>query len=211
MPTTVFLSYSKKDHFFAELADIKLSGAGIKLWRDHGQLRPGSDWRLGIETGIAESVAVLVALSTNSVETSYVTFEWAYAFGKGKVVIPIKLNECSIHPKLAAIQYLDFSIPGALPWDSLIERVQEIETDAEPNDADAAVDSTTAPDDALSKSILAYLNQRGYQMASFDRLRRRIDENLTDQQFNDLIAKNPTMFRHARLKDGKAGLAKLIP
>ena len=36
---TVFLSYSTKDHFFAELASIKLAQASIELWRDQGQLR----------------------------------------------------------------------------------------------------------------------------------------------------------------------------
>ena len=75
---TVFLSYSTKDHHFAELASIKLAEASINLWRDQGQLRAGGDWRSGIERGIAESIAVLVALSQNSVESSYVTFEWAY-------------------------------------------------------------------------------------------------------------------------------------
>jgi hypothetical protein len=210
----VFLSYSKKDHFFAEIADIRLFEAGIKVWRDQGQLRPGADWRQGIEKGISDSIAVLVALSANSVESSFVTFEWAYALGKGKVVIPMKLNECLIHPKLEPIQYLDFSIPGALPWEYLIERIREIETDAEPPDAAAAADltaSTTAPNDALAKAILAYLDQRGYQMASFDRLRRQIDEKLTDQQFNELVVKNPTVFRHARLNNGKLGIAKVIP
>ena len=34
--TTVFLSYSTKDHYFAELAGIKLAEAGITLWRDQG-------------------------------------------------------------------------------------------------------------------------------------------------------------------------------
>src|SRR3712207_4957546 len=96
---TVFLSYSNKDYFFAELANLKLSEHGIKLWRDQGQLRPGSDWRYGIEKGISESHAVLVALSANSVDSPYVTFEWAYALGKGKVIIPLKLSECSFHPK----------------------------------------------------------------------------------------------------------------
>lgn len=33
----VFQLYSRKDHYFAELADIKLSEAGIKLWA-----RPGA-------------------------------------------------------------------------------------------------------------------------------------------------------------------------
>jgi hypothetical protein len=211
--STVFLSYSKKDYFFAEVAGIRLSEAGIKLWRDQGQLRAGEDWRQGIEKGISDSLAVLVALSANSATSSYVTFEWAYALGKGKAVIPVRLNECSIHPKLEPIQYLDFSIPGALPWESLIERVREIETDVEPTDAAAAdlTESPAAPNDFPAKAILAYLNQRGYQIASFDRLRRRIDENLTDQQFNDLIAKYPTVFRYAVLGSGKPGIAKVIP
>jgi hypothetical protein len=211
--STVFLSYSKKDYFFAEVASIKLSEAGIKLWRDQGQLRAGEDWRQGIEKGISNSLAVLVALSANSATSSFVTFEWAYALGKGKAVIPVKLNECLIHPRLEPIQYLDFSFPGALPWESLIERVREIETDVEPTDAAAAdlIASTPAPNGAPAQAILAYLNQRGYQIASFDRLRRRIDESLTDQQFNDLIAKNPTVFRYAVLGSGKPGIAKVIP
>jgi hypothetical protein len=132
----------------------------------------------------------------------------------GKTVIPMKLNECLIHPKLETVQHLDFSVPGALPWASLIERVREIETDVEPGEASATSDVTAsmpAPDDVNAKAILAYLNQRGYQMASFDRLRRRIDETLTDERFNDIILKNPTVFRHARLADGKPGIAKLIP
>jgi hypothetical protein len=103
MPT-VFLSYSRKDHFFAEIASVKLSAAGIDLWRDQGQLRAGADWRQGIESGISSSLAVLVALSASSGESSYVTFEWAYALGKGKAVIPMKLNECPIHPRLESIQ-----------------------------------------------------------------------------------------------------------
>jgi hypothetical protein len=213
MPT-VFLSYSKKDYFFAELAYIKLSEVGITLWRDQGQLRAGADWRQGIEKGISDCLAVLVALSANSAESSYVTFEWAYALGKGKALIPIKLNECVIHPKLETIQHLDFSVPGALPWASLIERVREIETDVEPVEASATSDVTAlmpAPDDVHAKAILAYLNQRGYQMASFDRLRRRIDETLTDKQFDDIILKNPTVFRHARVAGGRPGIAKLIP
>ena len=210
----VFLSYSTKDHFFAELASIKLAEARITLWRDQGQLRAGTDWRQGIEQGISGSLAVLVALSSNSSESSYVTYEWAYALGKGKAIIPLKLNECSIHPKLETIQYLDFSVPGALPWASLIERVREIETDVEPVAelvAEEAAEQQAAADDVYVKAILAYLNQRGYQMASFERLRRRIDESLTDQQFNEIIVKNPAIFRHARLKEGKPGIAKLVP
>src|SRR4051794_20309169 len=92
--TTIFLSYSSKDYFFAELLDRRLSEAGITLWRDQGELRAGKDWRQGIERGISDCLAVIVALSDDSAQSSYVTFEWAYALGKGKAVIPVKLNAC---------------------------------------------------------------------------------------------------------------------
>ena len=207
----VFLSYSTKDYFFAELAAMKLGEVGITVWHDQGQLPAGSDWRQGIERGISDSQAVLVVLSANSAESSYVTFEWAYALGKGKSIVPLKLTECTVHPRLETIQYLDFTIPRALPWESLVERIQEIESDG-----DTLVKTATTPEahgleDPIVKAILAYLNQRGYQMVSFDRLRRRIDSNLTDQQIEALIDKNPGLFRRATLKEGKPGLAKLVP
>ncbi|SBT07309.1 conserved hypothetical protein [Candidatus Propionivibrio aalborgensis] len=211
--TTVFISYSTKDHYFAELAGIKLAEAGINLWRDQGQLRPGSDWRNGIERGISESIAVLVALSENSAQSSYVTFEWAYGLGKGKTVIPVKLEACAVHPRLEPIQSLDFSIPGSLPWNLLIERIREIEADAtSEEDLETSANTPEPPQqDATVKAILAYLNQRGYQMVSYERLRRRIDPELTDQKLDDVVNANPTVFRFARLKEGKRGMAKLIP
>ena len=211
--TTVFISYSTKDHYFAELAGIKLAEAGINLWRDQGQLRPGSDWRNGIERGISESIAVLVALSENSAQSSYVTFEWAYGLGKGKTVIPVKLEACAVHPRLEPIQSLDFSIPGSLPWNLLIERIREIEADAtSEEDLETSANTPEPPQqDATVKAILAYLNQRGYQLVSYERLRRRIDPELTDQKLDDVVNANPTVFRFARLKEGKRGMAKLIP
>ena len=212
----VFLSYCREDHLFAELADIKLQESGIKLWRDQGQLRPGSEWRKGIEKGISDSLAVLVALSPNSAQSPYVTFEWAYALGQEKVVLPLRLASCSIHPRLETVQYLDFSVPGALPWQSLAQEILDIETtEAEKNAALAARDQESElfpePEDPDAKAILAYLNQRGYQMASLERLRRRVDENLTPERLQEIIKQNSTIFRDATVVGGKPGIAKLIP
>jgi hypothetical protein len=211
--TTVFISYSTKDHYFAELASIKLAESNILLWRDQGQLRAGSEWRGGIEQGIGDSIAVLVALSQNSTESSYVTFEWAYALGKGKTVVPMKLEACKVHPRLEPIQYLDFSIPGSLPWNLLIERIREIEADATSQEDLAASSAAPAPLplDPTVKAILAYLNQRGYRMVSYDRLRQRVDPTLCDSALDALVAAHPTLLRKAVLKEGKRGLAKLIP
>lgn len=211
---TVFLSYSRKDHYFAELVEAKLRDREIKVWRDQGQLRAGNDWRDGIERGIAESLAILVALGPNSADSPYVTYEWSYALGSGKVVIPLKLNECAVHPKLETIQSFDFSVPGALPWEALAGRINSIE--AEVNQELVATQSTNPsaapqPDDKFVPMILGYLNQRGYQMVSFDRIRHRIDPTLTDDQLRELVRRHSNVFRPAILKGQKEGLAKLVP
>jgi 4-hydroxy-3-polyprenylbenzoate decarboxylase len=49
----------------------------------------------------------------------------------------------------------------------------------------------------------------GYQMVSFERIRRRIDESLTDEQLIRLIADNRSIFRPATLKGRRPGMAKL--
>ena len=108
---TVFLSYASNDYFFAEMLALKLHDEGFQIWRDNNSIRAGDDWRQSIEDGIKESVAIIVALSSSSAQSPYVTYEWAYAIGMSKPVIPVKLSDCTIHPKLEPTQYIDFSYP----------------------------------------------------------------------------------------------------
>lgn len=206
----IILKLFEKDQFFAELAEIKLAEANIGLWRDQGQLRAGSDWRQGIEVGISSSNAALVALSKSSAESSYVTYEWAYALGKGKTIIPAKLEECHIHPRLENIQHLDFSIPNSLPWQSLIEQINNVEIDKENILSNVEIILSEIQDPMVGK-ILSYLNQHGYQMASFERLREKLKKNISDEDFKNMIKDNSLVFRRAKIKGDKPGLAKLIP
>ncbi|MEM7479375.1 MAG: toll/interleukin-1 receptor domain-containing protein [Planctomycetota bacterium] len=210
----VFLSYSHDDNFFAELASIKLEEAGISVWVDHGRLRAGEDWRSSIDKGISDSFALIVALSSSSCASAFVTYEWASAMGKGKPIVPVRLTDCSLHPKLDVIQYLDFSNKDHQPWSLLIERISEVHDEYELPEFDVTnqplVDSESPDDDvAMVRAILSYLNQRGYQMVSFSRIRKRIDERLTDEQLTDLIARNKFTFRPVKLSGGKPGMAIL--
>lgn len=148
----VFLSYSTKDHHFADLAELMLSNANIELWRDKSQLEAGNDWREGIETAISESLAILVAISPRSVASSYVTYEWAYALGKGKLVIPLIIEESSMHPRLKVLQYLNFSHQIEQPWNRLIERIRGAERQAR------AVQHTVKPD--RLDAVFSFLSQR---------------------------------------------------
>jgi hypothetical protein len=53
--------------------------------------------------------------------SEYVTYEWAFAWGYGKKVIPIMLRQTTLHPRLATLQYLDFTNRIARPWSRLFE------------------------------------------------------------------------------------------
>jgi hypothetical protein len=91
------------------------------------------------------------------------------------------------------------------PWVSPEERRKQQQIEAQQR-----AEEERRAETARREAILAYLNQRGYQMASFEGLRRRIDKSLTDQQFEDIIQRNPTIFRRARLAGNKPGIAKRI-
>ena len=60
-----------------------------------------------------------------STKSPYVTYEWAFALGNGKTIIPILIEDCEVHPRINILQYLDFK-EGKRPWDKLIERIKKI-------------------------------------------------------------------------------------
>jgi hypothetical protein len=207
------LSYARQDYFFAEMLGIKLAEAEFAVWRDHGSIRAGDDWRRSIEDGIAGAFAVVVALSTSSAESVYVTYEWAYAIGLEKPVIPVKLSDCKVHPRLEPMHYIDFSYSRSLPWDDLIRRLREI--DAPEQQVLSTEESKAAgrarQDDGLVTEILDYFASRGFTMASFQRLSKVLPSRPNESVLKNLLQANPDIFRPARIKGGLDGLAKRVP
>lgn len=118
-----FMSYSSQDGVFAELARMKLEEAGIQVWIDQGALHAGEEWRNAIDHGISSSDVLLVMLTPQSCESPYVTYEWAFALGKGISVIPLLLADSDIHPRLAVLQYLDFRNQKTAPWSALTQEI----------------------------------------------------------------------------------------
>jgi hypothetical protein len=210
---TIFLSYATQDYFFAEMLAIKLAENDFAIWRDQGSIRAGDDWRQSIENGIKDSIAVVVALSSRSTESPYVTYEWAYAIGMGKPVIPVKLSECQVHPKLEPTAYIDFSYPRILPWDALMERLREIESEPESITESIGVPRTAAGRvfDEETDAILGYLNKRGFRMASLDRLNANLGLGMTEGDLHELVQARPRVFRKATLKGDRLGIAKRVP
>ena len=218
--STVFISYSTRDHFFAELARLKLEAAGIPVWVDNTSLRAGDDWRQEIDKGISDCFAIIVALSAELVQSSYVTYEWASAIGQKKPVLPVLLNSCERHPRLEPYQYIDFSSTSHQPWQELIDRIIDVRDNAEQpasdeestpmeGDAENAAPRPRTEEKRAADQILAYLNRHGFQMVSFERVQKTIDAGYDDQFLEGVIAAHRTIFRRAKLRGNKPGIARL--
>lgn len=121
MKKHIYLSYSHDVEMLASLIRSKLK-QHFEVWEDNR--RPSIDWRQGIDSAISESFAVIVLMTPKSSQSPYVIYEWAFAMGIGIRVIPLLAGEVhEIHPKLNAMQYLDFS--GMTDRDSLMTKLVE--------------------------------------------------------------------------------------
>ena len=222
----VFISYSRADRFFAELLSLKLEANKIAVWRDKDQIRGGDDWREEIDVALENCKLILIVLSKSSANSGYVTYEWARAFGHGKASLQILIEECERHPRLQGPQYEDFT-EKHLPWDTLIqninERLDEAETaqDVSVIAEEQIVTAATEPEEPESEDIagspehrrlqraaneiLGYLDSRGFQMVSNDRIREKLSPGYDDAFLNAVRQANPHLFRLAHLRDKSTG------
>jgi CheY-like chemotaxis protein len=142
----VFISYSTKNAVFADLAVLKLDALGISVWLDAGDLRGGEEWRSSIDRGIAQSDAMIVILTPASCASSYVTYEWGFALGMKKKVIPILHEDCQVHPRLEAIQHLDFRDHRNAQWDVLAREIKDAEVHASNETQEKSVGQMSSDD-----------------------------------------------------------------
>ncbi|MBK8814148.1 MAG: toll/interleukin-1 receptor domain-containing protein [Methylococcaceae bacterium] len=151
-----FMSYSSKDETFADLVRLKLESAGIQVWIDNSELHAGEEWRNAIDDGISSSNVLLVILTQQSCLSSYVTYEWAYALGKGIKIIPLLRENCDMHPRLAVLQYLDFRDQRKGPWDLLADEIRTNNSTEKPKNSSTYVrDMTTEELQSLINSAVS--------------------------------------------------------
>ncbi len=120
----VFICHESEDGDFAELLKLKLEKAGFEAWIDVDRLSVGVDWRRKIDESIRTSCAVVAIMTPQARKSEYVTYEWAFATGCGLKVIPLMLKSTQVHPRLEALQNLDFTNRRARPWVRLMEELE---------------------------------------------------------------------------------------
>lgn len=122
----VFISHSHDDSDFAELLTLQLERNGVKCWMDAEKLKIGQDWRQDIDDAINNCVALIVIMTPEARKSEYVTYEWSYAWGKGKNIFPIMLKQTNLHPRLESLQYLDFTNRATRSWEKIIESLKNL-------------------------------------------------------------------------------------
>lgn len=105
-PGHAFISYVHEDRERVDRLQAVLEEAGIKVWRDTADLRPGQDWKIEISQAItARSLAFIACFSDNteSRDTSYQNEELILAVEQSRLrapgdpwLIPVRFAECAI-------------------------------------------------------------------------------------------------------------------
>lgn len=156
----VFISYSTEDSVFADLVKMKLNAASIDVWMDQDKLNAGEEWRNEIDLGIINADALILILTPESCNSSYVTYEWAFAIGRKKKVIPLLYKNANIHPRISVLQYLDFTNQRKGPWDQLFSLIEKSngEIDSEPKSSNLVGGMTVEDLKQLLSGVMSLAN-----------------------------------------------------
>jgi|GEM_PF-5767931 len=88
----LFISYSHKDQRYKDKLVTVLDKFEINYWSD-SKIRIGDTWRDTIDDALENSFAIALILTPNSLQSMYVTYEWAWALGRGKLVFPFLFED----------------------------------------------------------------------------------------------------------------------
>ena len=101
-----FISYVREDSVHVDQIQLRLEGAGVRVWRDTADLWPGEDWRAKIRQAIQDDALVFIAcFSRQGTERtrSYQNEELLLAIEELRLrrpeepwLIPVRLDECDI-------------------------------------------------------------------------------------------------------------------
>jgi hypothetical protein len=106
-----FLSYSRKDYYFAESLAFHLMRQGVPVWLDVRDLEPGKDWERGLEEALDAATTVVLVASPDSMESPNVRNEWQRALRHGKRIVLARFRGAKIPAELEQCESVDFRLP----------------------------------------------------------------------------------------------------
>ena len=103
-----FISYSRKQLYFAEAIALHLQKEGIEIWFDLQQLGAGTDWASALKNGYGNCKRLVLVVSQTALDSKYVEVEWDTARQNGREVILAVVEDVDIPEKLRDCAVIDF-------------------------------------------------------------------------------------------------------
>jgi hypothetical protein len=155
----IFLSYAHEDKDRVLELYKKLNDNGHDAWIDTEKLLPGQDWDLEINKAIKASDAIILCLTTLSVQKEgYVQREMKKAIDLAQeklrstiFIIPARLDECEVPEDVSRWQYVDlFSEAGYEKLTSSL-KLKAIQQNVPISQKAARVEAENRPNNKLIK------------------------------------------------------------
>ena len=139
----VFISYGREADFGTPIAQelydriADLEKPTLKPFLDTTDLDDADKWRPQLKRHIEDSFLIIVLCSQKANGSQYVTFEWSYAMGKEKRILPIEIQPPTsseyedanpISPILLDYNssVLSFTNPTEVQWRNLLDSIIDI-------------------------------------------------------------------------------------
>ncbi len=106
--TPVFISYSRKEYYFAESLAFHLMKRDVPAWLDVKDLMPGVDWERDLEAALAACCCVVLVTSSNAFHSANVRGEWQRAVKLGKRIIVARFRGARLPDELRGSEIADF-------------------------------------------------------------------------------------------------------
>jgi hypothetical protein len=104
-----FVSYSRQTLYFTESLVLALQKAGVNLWFDLQQLKPGCNWSAEIQDGLKICDGIILVVSQAAMRSPYVALEWEDALNSGKPLHLVFFESVKFDPIAAQITNPDGS------------------------------------------------------------------------------------------------------
>jgi HEAT repeat protein len=108
----VFLSYRSLEADFALRLGTDLKNAGVNLWMDRLDIKPGDDWLKALQQGLNNCAALIPVLSPDYIASKYCQRELARADRMERPIFPVLVKaipESEWPFEVERRQYIDFS------------------------------------------------------------------------------------------------------
>lgn len=183
----VFISYARPNQAIAEQVETYLTAAGVRVFRDAKDIDKGDNWDLVIERALQEANRMVLLLSSASMPyRKEVHREWFYFDQIGKTIYPLYLEDCQLHSRLYAYNYIDARTDLQAALDDLLLALGR---DTPPPPAIASADRIMVFDEdvVVSRTL----------PEAFEALRQAVIDPdgsvaLSEPQINDIVRHKPT-------------------